>query len=112
MLTVSSVPGKKLPEIALWNWDKLAHTFEYLVFAFLLFRYFYSGKNMTYTISMKLSLPIGIAYGGIDELHQMLIPNRSCTWQDLIADSIGVILGAYLAVQFYKRKHSHEKHKS
>ncbi len=108
MITVSSVPGKKLPKVAIWNWDKLAHTFEYFIFSLLLFRYCYSGRHFAINVSIKVTAFIGMAYAILDELHQLLIPNRSCTWQDMIADIIGVGLGVYLAVQLYKRKKTDE----
>ena len=47
MIAVSSTPGKKLPEIGLWNFDKFAHSVEYFIFSFLLFRYMYLGKSLS-----------------------------------------------------------------
>lgn len=104
MIAVSSTPGKKLPEVGLWNFDKFAHTIEYFIFSFLLFRYLYLDKNVSLAKAIKLGIIIGIAYGGLDELHQMLIPNRMCTWQDFVADTIGVLTGFYATCLFYKWK--------
>ena len=104
MIAVSSTPGKKLPEIGLWNFDKFAHSVEYFIFSFLLFRYMYLGKSLSLVKTIRLGIIIGIAYGGLDELHQMPIPNRMCTWQDFVADTIGVLTGFYATYWFYKRK--------
>lgn len=104
MIAVSSTPGKKLPEVGLWNFDKFAHTIEYFIFSFLLFRYMYLGKSVSPAKTIRLGIIIGIAYGGLDELHQMPIPNRMCTWQDFVADTAGVLSGVYFTYWFYKRK--------
>jgi VanZ family protein len=104
MIAVSSTPGKKLPEVGLWNFDKFAHCVEFFVFSFLLFRYMHLGRHVSIMQTVRLGIIIGIAYAGLDELHQMAIPNRLCTWQDFIADTIGVLTGFYTAHWFYKRK--------
>ncbi len=104
MIAVSSTPGKKLPEVGLWNFDKFAHWVEYFIFSFLLFRYMHLGRNVSMAGTLKLGIIISIAYAGLDELHQMAIPNRLCTWQDFVADTIGVITGFYAAYRFYRRK--------
>jgi VanZ family protein len=36
-------------------------------------------------------------YGGFIELAQMLVPNRSAEWRDLLADLVGVACGTLLA---------------
>ncbi len=104
MIFVSSTPGKKLPEVGLWNFDKFAHCIEYFVFSFLLFRYMHLRKNVSLHRVILWGIIIGIAYSGLDELHQMLIPNRSCTWLDFVADTIGVCTGVYAAFYYYNRK--------
>ncbi len=104
MILVSSTPGKKLPEVGVWNFDKFAHCVEYFVFSVLLFRYIHLRKNVVIRSVILWGIIIGIAYSGLDELHQMLIPNRSCTWLDFIADTIGVLTGIYSAYRFYHRK--------
>ena len=35
-------------------------------------------------------LAIGMLYGMSDEIHQAFVPNRTCTFEDFVADSIGV----------------------
>ena len=104
MLTVSSIPGQKLPEIGLWQWDKLAHVFEFAVFAFLLYRYLYSAGRFPAIRIWWLCLTIGTVYGAADELHQFLVPMRTCTWQDHAADSLGVVLGTMAGAKRFGRK--------
>ena len=104
MIVVSSTPGDKLPEVDIWGWDKLAHCAEYIVFSFLLFRYFFLVRTFTIENAWRLGVIISIIYAGLDELHQIPIPNRICTWQDFVADICGVGIGVYGGVKYFSRK--------
>ena len=104
IMVLTSIPGEKLPEIELWNWDKLAHGAVYFILSILLFRYLFLVRGVTIANSWKLGIVIGAAYAGIDELHQIPIPNRLGTWQDFIADICGVGIGIYTAVEYFRRK--------
>ena len=104
MIVVSSTPGDKLPEVDLWSWDKLAHCAEFAVFSFLLLKYLFLGRAFTIVNALKLGAAIGIIYAGLDELHQILIPNRICSWLDFVADVCGVGIGVYGGVTYFRRK--------
>ncbi|MBD3420833.1 MAG: hypothetical protein GF398_12005 [Chitinivibrionales bacterium] len=111
MLVVSSLPGQSLPDgISLWQWDKLAHIFEYCVLAVL------SGRLLQwYRIAEpRQSLAIlgcGTVFAALDEVHQLFIPNRSCAWQDLVADIAGIILGLIIfRIAIRKRMHDQVAH--
>lgn len=106
MIVVSSTPGQKLPEVGLWNFDKFAHNVEFFIFTLLLFRYFLFKKQIKLSNIWRLCIIIGLVYAGLDELHQMLIPNRCCAWQDYVADSAGVLGGVAVALMLYRRKAS------
>ena len=40
---------------------------------------------------MLVTLLVGIGYGALDEVHQMLVPHRSSSIYDFIADASGII---------------------
>jgi hypothetical protein len=44
---------------------------------------------------------IAVLYGMVDEIHQYFVPYRSATWNDLIKDTIGVIVAWYLVHRTY-----------
>jgi len=91
VIAVSSVPGDRLPPApSLWQWDKLAHTFEYLVLTLLLYRYAVVRRGYTHARAAWFCAAACISYGVADELHQLLIPLRNCAWQDMAADASGV----------------------
>ena len=106
ILVLTSLPAQEMPEINLWNWDKLAHCFVYLVLAVLVMRYLLEVRGYIPAKALKLCIIIGAAFGGIDEVHQFFIPGRSCAWQDFIADFIGVLFGGYMAFRYFRRKQS------
>jgi VanZ family protein len=103
MVTLSSLPGKRIPEVGFRQWDKLAHAVAYLVLAFLLFRFLHWRRHFSWVRARFHTLWIALLYAGLDELHQLFIPNRSCAWQDFVADGIGVGLALFVALEGYRR---------
>ena len=88
-----STPGSA--NLVAHPWDKLLHLFIFTIL----------------TVGLRLSLPripvsliIGIALSVAlaDELHQFFVPLRQPSWDDGIADAIGVLCGLTLWWQ-YKR---------
>lgn len=110
MLTVSSLPADKLPgPPSLLKWDKLAHLAEFLILAILLFRYLRFARCLRDRQALVLGATVGIGSAAFDEIHQLIIPLRQCTWQDFVADSVGVLTGLALAAAYYIGYLSHGK---
>ncbi len=96
MLVVSSMPGNSLPQGGFWQWDKLAHTFEYFVLGMLFYRYVvgvHRVKKDKAFVLVGVCIPL---FGVLDELHQLLIPLRTCSWQDMVANSLGAVFAIAL----------------
>ena len=91
---VSLTPQPDLPEIELW--DKWQHVAAYAVLALLAASVF-EGQHARWTIVVGLVL-----WGGVLELGQLLVPDRSSDWLDAGANVAGVLLGVTLA-QLAKR---------
>ena len=75
-----------------FGWDKMNHLVAFTALAF--------SACLSYPASRRtrLLLLCGLlAYGGSIELLQMLVPNRSTGWDDLLADAIGIAFGAAVA---------------
>ncbi len=72
--------------------DKLEHFIIFFVFGILLrltashSRYPSIREN-----AMLVTLMIGIGYGALDEVHQMLVPYRFSSADDFIADASGIV---------------------
>jgi VanZ family protein len=94
-------PGKNLPEIHYFDFqDKFIHLFCFFIQAYL-----WTGvgiKKEERKSARKRNwfnlIVYGISSSVLLEAAQLLIPNRSFEWMDLIVNIIGIILGffAYL----------------
>lgn len=70
--------------------DKLVHLFLYGVLgATLGWARRMSGRSIPHWLLLSL----GIGYGVVDELHQRFVPDRVTSFDDLVADAIGVVVG-------------------
>jgi hypothetical protein len=84
--------------------DKIYHILEYAVFGVLLARIL---KEYGFPRSLPGKtiwvLVISFLYGASDELHQWFVPGRDAAFGDLLADSLGGVLGGFIFLKF-KRK--------
>lgn len=95
ILLACSWPGSNLPEAPIVGFDKVVHVGLFAGFTFLwLFRY---PKQQTRIIIL------GISYGVFIEIYQKYTPlNRSFDWWDILADSVGVLVGVLTVYLFRK----------
>lgn len=105
VLTVSSISGLPTPDLGIDFLDKLAHFCEYFIFLVLMFR---ALANPPFSLSgftgYLLAVILSIVFAGFDEYYQSHIPGRESDIYDLVADSMGIILGAFLVFLFFKRR--------
>lgn len=101
----SSIPGKTLPPLRIFSWDKLIHICEFGIFGLLLARAFSSwpntgkrGKLVTFAAST------GILWALLDEVHQMFVPGRDASIYDFFADALGVIVAQVVFTQVWQRR--------
>lgn len=106
--TISSI---ELPELPIdrvpWR-DKGVHFVEYGVLGFLLAHaalrtWPYHAASRTIAVAIM----IGVAWGTLDEIHQSFVPGRFAEVADVIADSLGVVTGAFarLGARLAKRRY-------
>jgi len=81
--------------------------FEYVVTSVLFLKTldFYGKKLSKIPIWLILVLFI---YPVLDELHQLFIPGRSCSFFDMIADWLGITVGLLIYLWLSKR-HTNEE---
>jgi len=93
---VSSIPNVTIPLLEA-QLDKFLHILEYSLFGFLIARGisgtrpFISGKNLWILVILTTFL-----YGISDEYHQSFVAGRHFGIFDLIADTIGGVIGVYI----------------
>ncbi len=78
------------------GWDKLNHA---LAFAALAWSACLAlGDSVRWRWSAVAGL---LAFGGAIELVQLFVPGRAGEWSDLLADTVGIVIGSVLAAFFY-----------
>ena len=87
IFVLSSFP--KVPTIERPFLDKLEHVIEYSVLGFLAVSCFKKIDRKT----IILAILITSLYGVLDEFHQYFVPGRDFSIFDILADSVGGLLG-------------------
>ncbi|MFW5885267.1 MAG: VanZ family protein [Patescibacteria group bacterium] len=95
---LSSIPGLKTGAAVHWEiiFRKIAHLTEYAILAFLFWRIFYYHLKIKNVVSYSVSFFLALIYAAGDETHQFFVKDRSGRWEDVVLDSIGVLLGLIL----------------
>ncbi|HLF17967.1 MAG TPA: VanZ family protein [Candidatus Omnitrophota bacterium] len=103
---VSSLPSLK-PPFEGFNVDKFFHMLEYIPFGYLAARaLFHTAKfDRRYTL-VAVAVLFALLYGISDEIHQSFVEGRFASVFDVIADTLGGMLGGWL---FVKVKDSAER---
>ena len=102
ILVLTGLPGSLLPRVKpIIGADKVIHLLMYMGFTFITlwgYRKPYGENGKAYrNKALWITLAIGIAYGALTEVMQeTLIPTRTGSVYDWIADIIGGVLGAGL----------------
>ncbi len=103
---LSAIPGDELPPLPARNFDKLVHGGVYAVLGALS----WWGARRTFARERGPAWQLLIAaicaalYGITDELHQMFTPHRSPDPFDVMADTVGGLIGALICVAIVARK--------
>jgi VanZ family protein len=87
------------PEQAGLGWDKLNHLAAFAALALCAVFGWRSSRGARLAVLLAL-----LAFGGMIELLQLHVPNRTGEWSDLLADGVGIGLGALLALWWLRRR--------
>ncbi|HBR14458.1 MAG TPA: hypothetical protein DD723_02810 [Candidatus Omnitrophica bacterium] len=99
---VSSIAKLKTP-VDIMYFDKVWHLLEYLPFGFLLARALVNTRSSLSRSSMVgLVLLLSFFYGVSDEVHQSFVAGRESALTDVLADTIGGLIGGYVYPFFNK----------
>jgi VanZ family protein len=87
------------PQPAGLGWDKLNHLAAFAALALC------AGFGWRSSRAARLAVLLALlAFGGAIELLQRHVPNRSGEWSDLLADGIGIGVGALFALWWLRRR--------
>lgn len=108
ILLLTGLPGSVLKVKPVIGFDKVAHLIMYASFTFVSLwgyrkQYAENGKNYRKK-ALWITVVIGILYGILTELMQeFLIPTRTGSVYDWIADVVGSFLGAGIYYFFHQK---------
>ena len=90
----SSLTGSEIPDLgfSIPFADKYEHIIAYSVFAALLARAWAKGGPLTRRTAM-VCMVVAALYGVTDEIHQLVVPGRTCSPTDWTADVVGAAVG-------------------
>ena len=94
IFSLSSIPGESLPHTDISFADKAVHFIVYAVLAFFSARAFLQGpaeSTRSLVQAYAASAGLCLAWGASDEIHQLLVPGRSCDFWDFCADAASVL---------------------
>ena len=97
IFAVSSVPNLDTSTTGIS--DKTLHSWTYSALGALLVRAFARAEWRGVTPAAALRAWVGaVLWGAFDELHQALVPGRSTSWEDLVADAAGAGLAVVVVL--------------
>ena len=84
---------------------KISHVVEYLIFVFFLYRAF-AGSFDGIAAARLFIYPSAISflYSITDELHQSFVPGRSCSFRDVLIDTIAVFVFYIINILVLRKK--------
>ncbi len=74
----------------------IEHIIEYAILSVLLFSAVSSTRKFNIKQVFLLTVVAASLYGLSDELHQFIVPGRICSLDDVLADSLGALIGSFL----------------
>jgi VanZ family protein len=99
IFTLSSFSGDRYPRIDIRFADKGMHALLFLPLGWFLARACAAAGTKEgirfWSSSLLVAIVIGIIYGATDEIHQIWVPQRVCSFADWTVDSISVVIGAW-----------------
>ncbi len=106
IISVSSIPHLKAPGPDKIGIDKFYHFSEYFILGIIFLKsvYFSVDRRKVHLLVIFMFIfPI------LDELHQHLIPGRQCSFYDILADTLGLLIPFLVAKYIHFKTIHHEK---
>ena len=103
IISISSLSHLKTPQIRFLAFDKIAHFFEYAIFAYLAVRSFsHISQKIKNNSAFLLTALFIVIFAIFDEYFVQTLSRRTSSMYDLLADVIGAFL--LLAILWLKEK--------
>jgi VanZ family protein len=96
LFTLSSLPGRNVPSVGLVHEDLIAHVIVFGLFGYFLAMAFIAPNHPGSKKRILFAILVGTIYAFSDEYHQSFVPGRFPSVSDFLADTVGLVLGAWL----------------
>ena len=106
ILVLCLMPGKDLPSVSIFEFDKIAHFGVYLILALLMYygwkkqNYFQSLHNNTLIKILVLTSSYGFA---VEIMQELFTTDRHFELLDALANSIGAVAGSFLGISLKQK---------
>lgn len=108
ILIVSVIPSEELPDLNMWEPDKVFHAICYAILTGLVFLLLKAHKSHKKVLNSVINAGfICILYGFCIECIQLWLPTRSFDIYDVIADVLGCIVAVAVVLVISRRKKQH-----
>lgn len=101
----SSIPGGISGTGGIIRISIIYHLVVFFLFNFFLLMSIKGNKNIK-PIYIIITLIVSILYAFLDEFHQIFVPFRNPSIQDILTDTAGIFLSTILIFYFNKKKSS------
>lgn len=103
---ISSLPGEKALALVEFSWQTTAcHIVVFFFLTFFLLPALVRGKNKSFIF---IAIIITIFYGILDEIHQLFVPGRNCSFSDWLLDSAGILFASLIYTFSLRRRKSRQ----
>jgi len=89
---ISAIPARRMPNVFIYQ-NVVGHLLEYTFFGLLwvrAFKEYYPRQSFTRRLAWIFIFVL--IYAALDELHQLFVPGRVASWNDVGIDMIGLLL--------------------
>jgi VanZ family protein len=100
---LSSIPGSSIPDVGVWQFDKVVHAGVYGVLGALAAAAFARSTALSPSRVLLAGALFATIYGVSDEVHQRWTPFRSSDARDVVADAVGGLIGSWVATSILRR---------
>ncbi len=102
---LSSIPDLKTSLKFDFILRKISHVVEYLILVFFLYRALIGSFNNINILRLFVyPASLSFLYAITDELHQSFVPGRNCSIQDVLIDSVGILIFYIFNIIILRRK--------
>ncbi len=107
ILVLCLMPGRELPSLTIWEFDKIGHFGVYLILSMLMVYGWRKQKSFSFlhTKALLKILLITSVYGfAVEVMQELFTTDRHFDMLDALANSTGAVVGSFFSAIFIKNE--------